>query len=274
MADITIGELTRAENVAAEDLFVLEKESVAYSLTGDTLKDFLLELADSLGGISSISKTSTSGLVDTYTITYSRTGETSTFNVTNGTSERIYIKYAEDRPVTDAEMSDEPNNWIGIYTGQDAPSSFRDYAWFQFKGNQGDKGDDGNIPIIEAGNTETLPSGSDATFNVEPTSVGYRLNVGIPRGVDGTGAGTVTSVGITAGSGISVEGSPVTSAGSIIVGHSNELDPQNTEKLFKFSYDANGHVTSSSALEVGKDFGALSFKVTLFAMLGAITDRQ
>lgn len=47
-------------------------------------------------GISSIQKTSTSGLVDTYTITYSD-GTTSTFNVTNGT-DLGNLKYYEYNP--------------------------------------------------------------------------------------------------------------------------------------------------------------------------------
>lgn len=42
------------------------------------------------------------------------------------------------------------------------------------------------IPIIAAGTTTTLPSGSDATFEVVPSGGGYVLNAGIPRGLQGT----------------------------------------------------------------------------------------
>ena len=47
-------------------------------------------------GINSITQTSTSGLVDTYTITYSN-GGSSTFNVTNGEDGDDYILTSNDK---------------------------------------------------------------------------------------------------------------------------------------------------------------------------------
>ena len=55
--------------------------------------------------------------------------------------------------------------------------------------------------------------------------------------------GTVTSIGITAGSGMSVSGSPVTTSGNITVGHSNSITAQTTSGLYPIKIDAQGHIT-------------------------------
>lgn len=83
MANKTIGQLTEATSVQSADLFLLEQTGVAKKLTGQTLVDQLAAALDGHGGIDSIAKTSTSGLVDTYTITMTD-GATSTFSVKNG----------------------------------------------------------------------------------------------------------------------------------------------------------------------------------------------
>lgn len=85
MADKSISELIPAEQVTPLDLFVLEQNNTAKKLTGQTLENWLLEMAQGRGGIQTIEKTSTSGLVDTYTITFSNQ-TTTTFTVTNGKS--------------------------------------------------------------------------------------------------------------------------------------------------------------------------------------------
>ena len=83
MADKAIGELVAATSVTSSDLFVLEQNSTAKKLTAQILENWLTAIADGHGGIQTCVKTSTSGLVDTYTITYADT-TTSTFTVTNG----------------------------------------------------------------------------------------------------------------------------------------------------------------------------------------------
>ena len=83
MANKQISALPEATAVQSSDLFVLEQGGTAKKLTGDTLESWLLAMADGHGGIASIAKTGTSGLVDTYTITYAD-GDTTTFTVTNG----------------------------------------------------------------------------------------------------------------------------------------------------------------------------------------------
>lgn len=83
MADKAISELTAAEQIKSTDMFVLEQDGTAKRLQGQTLLNWLTAAADGHGGIKSIAKTGTSGLVDTYTITLADT-TTMTFTVTNG----------------------------------------------------------------------------------------------------------------------------------------------------------------------------------------------
>ena len=102
-----------------------------------------------------------------------------------------------------------------------------------------DKGIQGQAATVAVGTTTTLSAGSSATVNNSGTSSDAILNFGIPQGVGvstgGTtgqvltkvsstdydttwttnGAGTVTSVSATAGTGISVTGSPITSSGTL-----------------------------------------------------------
>ena len=61
----------------------------------------------------------------------------------------------------------------------------------------------------------------------------------------GGGGGTVTSVGITEGSGISVSGSPVTTSGNITVGHSNSTTARTTQAIYPVKIDAQGHISAS-----------------------------
>ena len=69
MADKTISELVPAEQIKAADLFPLEQDGAAKKLPGQVLLNWLVAAADGHGGISSVQKTGTSGLVDTYRIT-------------------------------------------------------------------------------------------------------------------------------------------------------------------------------------------------------------
>lgn len=83
MADKAISELIAASQVKAADLFVLEQGGAAKKLTGQVLINFLTAAADGHGGVQSIDKVGSSGLVDTYRITLA--DETYTdIQVTNG----------------------------------------------------------------------------------------------------------------------------------------------------------------------------------------------
>lgn len=86
MADKRIDELPEASTITDADLFVLEQANTAKKLTGQTMTNFLLALANGHGGINGIAKTGSTGtnpVVDTYTITFADL-TTATFTVTNG----------------------------------------------------------------------------------------------------------------------------------------------------------------------------------------------
>ena len=60
-----------------------------------------------------------------------------------------------------------------------------------------------------------------------------------------TNKGTVTSIGITPGDGISVSGSPVTSSGNITVGLSNSTTAKTTQAVYPITFDKNGLITGA-----------------------------
>ena len=212
MADKSVGELIAAQSVTPTDLFVLEQNGTAKKLTGQILENWLVSFADGHGGIQSISKlstsglvdtyritladtttfdfvvtngrsitgiskTSTSGLVDTYTITYNG-GTTSTFTVTNGEkgdngdNAYVWIKFASQKPTENSHsMGDLPDDWIGIYSGNSAtsPTDWKQYTWFKYKGEQGDKGDPATLVsteiVYQSSDSGTItPSGAWLTF--------------------------------------------------------------------------------------------------------------
>ena len=121
-------------------------------------------------GIFNIKKTSTNGLVDTYTITYTDKS-TSTFKVTNGADG------------SNSEISEEQVvNIVTTYMEENAESF---------------KGEPGSTPTLSIGTVETLAAGSNATASITGTTEEPVLNLGIPRGKDGTsgdGSGTTTDV--------------------------------------------------------------------------------
>lgn len=236
--DRPISELTPATRVQNSDLFVTEQDNTAKSVSGAVLIRDLAAALDGHGGISSISKTGTSGLVDTYTITYAD-DTTSTYSVTNGnsiasitqywavsddpetapsvwyqslqtmTSEYrylwsythfvfgdsttldttaqvigvygdtgqawyVHIKYASQYPTSDAEIGDNPDEWIGVYSGleDEPPTAYTAYTWYQYKGERGFTGN--GIETIaktatsglEDTYTVTFTDGNTATFTV------------------------------------------------------------------------------------------------------------
>ena len=135
-------------------------------------------------GITDISKTSTSGLVDTYTIRYNN-GTTSTFTVKNGEkgdkgdNAYIWIKYASQEPTESSHsMGDLPDDWIGIYSGNaaSAPSNWKQYKWFQIKGEKGDTG----IPATILSRSVTYQIGSSGT--IEPSGSWQSTVPEVPQG--------------------------------------------------------------------------------------------
>ena len=177
MADKQISALPEATEINTDDLFVLQQNNQAKKLTGQTLVDGLAEALDGHGGISSITLTSTVGLVNTYTITFADE-TTSTFTVTDGSQgvpgaqTYVHIRYSAAYPVV--TMLTTPNQYIGIYTGTSstAPSNSAQYTWYLWKGQAGNTGT-GITSIVKTSTsgvvdtyTVTLSNGSTQTFTV------------------------------------------------------------------------------------------------------------
>ena len=227
MADRSINDLTAASEIKTTDLFVLQQDGTAKSLTGALLVSELAEELDGHGGIASItwteSGTAGNGKTHTGTITFSD-GSTSTVAIQDGykgntgNAAHVYFKYASDLPTADSDMGSEPDNYIGIYSGDAAiaPTHYTDYTWFLWKGNTGNTGTaakllsptitylasasgteipEGNwssdIPIVVPGNylwTRTRLPWNDGT-----TTVAYSVS---RFGIDGEGAvSSVNSIG-------------------------------------------------------------------------------
>lgn len=217
MADKSIAQLNEAEKVYSDNLFVLHQAGETKKLSGNTLKNWLLEIAQSLGGISKIEKVSTSGLKDTYRIYYAKDGTTTDFTVTNGAkgdkgdNSYIWIRYTGQKPTESSHsFGTDPDDWMGIYAGNSAtaPTDYKDYTWFKIKGEKGDTGDAATVQsrsvTYQVGSSgTTAPSGSwlqavptvpqgqflwtktDVTFNTGDTITWYSVS---RMGIDGTGA--------------------------------------------------------------------------------------
>ena len=254
MADKSISDLNFAPGTVDDSntLFVVQQAGAAYKLSGHNFILALTTVLDGHGGvksitydapvspsltgtmtitladdstttvniqngkgITSIAKTSTSGLVDTYTISFND-GTTQTFTVTNGAKGDtgdawyVWIRYAGQQPTSDADIGTVPDDWIGIYSGtaSTAPTSYTAYSWYEYKGEKGDTGTaasitqqsvtyqestsgtvapegswTANIPTVTPGNflwTRTVLEFNDGT-NVTSYSVSR-------YGIDGTGA--------------------------------------------------------------------------------------
>ena len=198
MADKAISELISAERVTEVDHFVLEQNGVAKSLMGRVLKNWLLELAQGHGGITSIAlqstsglnktyritladdtyfdmtvadgkgitsvaKTGTFGLVDTYTMKFNA-GSDFVFTVKNGDkgdkgdADRLYFKFASQKP-TDA--SHDMGDIPDEWLGFYA-GTVAPTSWNQYTWVRfkGDKGDKGDAATLTGHSTTYMVSDS------------------------------------------------------------------------------------------------------------------
>lgn len=257
MADKTISQLTAAPSALGEytgqELFVLEQNNTAKKLTMQILENWLVSFADGHGGIQTISKTGTSGLVDTYTITFADQS-TATFTVTNGngitgvtqywavsssnttvpsswsTTRQtmtptnkylwsymtfkqnsgtfsttksvvgvygdtgqawyVWIRYAGQRPTSDADIGTEPDNWMGVYSGTQttAPTSYTSYQWFEIKGETGNTGATGASVASVTRTGGTGEPGSTDTYTITLDNGTVAGTFTVYNGLNGTGA--------------------------------------------------------------------------------------
>ena len=148
-------------------------------------------------GIDRIEKTSTQGLVDTYTI-YLTDDRTYTFTVKNGAKGAKGDKgdkgdTGETGPQGPAGETG-PQGPVGP-AGKDGAQGPKGDTGEQ--GPQGPKGDTGATPNIQIGTVQTLDPGQQATARITGTPENPLLNLGIPKGEKGdpgeaTGGGSYT----------------------------------------------------------------------------------
>lgn len=256
MADKSISELVSATTVQSSDLFVLQQNNTAKKLDGQTLINFLLNQIDGHGGIQSVQKVQTSGLVDTYRITFadseytvdftvtngkgitgiSKTGtaglvdtykisyndgSSTTFTVTNGAkgdkgdNAYLWYKFASEQPTSSSSsMGDEPDAWMGVYSGHEAtaPTDPMSYTWVRVLGNTGLTGDPATLirstveyqvgtsgTVVPSGNwSESIPTVPQGNYLWTRTTIQFNTGGIIQSYTNGRngldGLGSVVSV--------------------------------------------------------------------------------
>lgn len=144
---------------------------------GSSAYEYVTDLSGATGiqgvGISSVTKTGTSDLVDTYTITYTD-GSTSTFTVTNGKAATVSVG-TTTTGVAGSSASVKNSGTSGA-------------AVFNFtipQGAQGIQGDKGDTSTIAIGTTTTGNAGTDAQVTDTGTATDAIFNFVIPRGDTG-----------------------------------------------------------------------------------------
>jgi len=137
MADKAISELLAASQVTPTDLFVLEQSGTAKKLTGQVLENWLVSLADGHGGIQSMAKVSTSGLVDTYRITLADT-TTFDFLVTNGKSINSITKTGTSGLVDTYTIryNDSTSGTFTVTNGAKGDKGDNQYVWIKYASQQ------------------------------------------------------------------------------------------------------------------------------------------
>lgn len=198
MADKSIEQLNAAERVNLSDLFVLQQSGTAKKLTGQVLKNWLLELAQGHGGIisialqstsglnktyritladdtffdmtvsdgkgiTSVSKTGTSGLVDTYTMKFNA-GSDFVFTVKNGEkgdkgdADRLYFKFASQKPTDSSHSMGDVPDEWLGFYAGTTPPS----GWqdYTWVRIKGDKGDKGDAARLTSHSTTYMVSDS------------------------------------------------------------------------------------------------------------------
>lgn len=198
MADKSIEQLNAAEKVYLSDLFVLQQSGTAKKLAGQVLKNWLLELAQGHGGITSIAlqstsglnkvyritladdtyfdmtvsdgkgitsvaKTGTAGLVDTYTMKFNA-GSDFEFTVKNGEkgdkgdADRLYFKFASQKPTDSSHSMGDVPDDWLGFYAGTTPP----YGWqdYTWVRIKGDKGDKGDAAKLTGHSTTYMVSDS------------------------------------------------------------------------------------------------------------------
>lgn len=135
---------------------------------------------DDGNGIVGIAKTSTSGLVDTYTITYTN-GATSTFEVTNGKDGAQGTQGVGVRSITQTSTSTESEgvNVITITLTDGSTSTFEVRNGARgAQGDKGEKGDSAQVPQVTVAGTTPTQQLAPNTFYVFDSVTSLTVTLG------------------------------------------------------------------------------------------------
>lgn len=294
MADKTISDLVAASQVNPPDLFVLEQNSTAKKLSGQTLVTYLLAMIDGHGGITDITWTTSgqsgNGQTHTGTITYAD-GSTSQIEFRDGlrgltgAASYVWIKYASRMPITDTDLGENPDSWMGIYSGtaSSAPDTYTSYNWYNIKGETG-PGARLVSRTVEYQESSSPTSATGTWQSTVPTvRSGYYLwthvtlsfDSGSPvewfevahQGIDGTGSvSSVNSIGPDSDHNVTLTASDIDDGGTSVHDKIAALEGATTDAQSKIT--ASGILKGSGSGIVGTatkgtDYGAKSFTVTL-----------
>lgn len=133
-----------------------------------------------------------------------------------------------------------------VVSSGDATNKKFDFTFGIPEGIQGIQGEQGYFVNRIVKTSGTGAAGTVDTYTMymnddEETAAG---TFNVYNGADGTGSGTVTSVGITnSDNSLTISNSPVTSNGNINVGHTNQITAQQTMGVYPIKIDASGHIT-------------------------------
>lgn len=174
MADRRISDLDEATILTNSDLFVLSQSNQAKKTTWSRMLAYLATALDGHGGISSITKISSTGNVDNYRITYADS-TVSTFSVTNGKEINGVYQYwavsASDTTVPDTFVPERQtltttNRYLWGYTRYTYNDNTYDETDPSVIGVYGDTGEDWYVHIRYA----TQMPESDSDIRVNPSN--------------------------------------------------------------------------------------------------------
>ena len=172
MADKAISELTSATSFNTDDLLVLQQDGVVKNISGQAMTTWLTKLAQGKGGISKIEKTATTGLTDTYTITFA---DASTFDYTIDNGKSI-------TSITQSTSGTSKNGQLHRYTYKYNDNTSQTFDVYDgLKGDTGDKGDKGDTGDASSIVSQSIQYGISSTGTDIPTSW-YDTPISVDKG--------------------------------------------------------------------------------------------
>ena len=168
----------------------------SFNLGFHNLKGEIGDTGNTGNGIASITKTGTSGLIDTYTVTYTD-GTTSTFTVTNGAAGINGTDGVGIYSIAKTSTSGLVDTYTITYTDSDTSTFTVTNGKDGTDGINGTNGQDGAAATIAVGTVTTGNAGTNADVTNTGTSSAAVFDFTIPRGDKGdTGATGVSVTGV------------------------------------------------------------------------------